>query len=115
MNADDMIRLEELNRRYSSVNMTGFRIITKKTTKRTVLDHITTDLEILNTSDVENKRVYRVLLESDVIDICSNDNGTPVSYFFTSEAQFRPKDIKDELKKLCTNLKIRFEDLRNLR
>lgn len=110
MDNKDISKLENLNKRYSSVNMTGFKIVNKSTTEDTLIRHIETDLEILNSSDVQIKRVYRVILEGDVIDICSNDNGTPVSYFFTSDAQFTPQDVKNSIRDLCIKHKVFFEN-----
>lgn len=110
MNAIDMIKLEKLNERYSSVNMTGFKFITEDTDKDTILNHFKMDLEILSTSDVENKGVYRVIMEDNLIDICSNDNGTPVSFFFTQDSKVKPEDIKKDIKKLCCEFEVFFED-----
>lgn len=114
MNEKDMIRLEKLDERYSSVNLTGFKFITHNTDKRTIIDHFKMDLEILSTSKVENKRVCRVILGSDVLDICSNDNGTPVSYFFTQDSKIKPEDIKNEIKKICMYCEVVFEDFRGI-
>ena len=101
MNANDIIRLEELNKRYSSVNMTGFKLVGEGTDKSTVLRHFEIDLKILSTSDAGNKRVVRVILMEDAIDICSYDNGTPVSYFFCGDARFTPNDIEEDIELLC--------------
>lgn len=110
MNANDMIKLEKMNERYSSVNMTGFKFVTKNTDKRTILNHFKMDLEILSTSDVENKGVCRVIMEDSLIDICSNDNGTPVSYFFTEDSKVKPEDIKKNIKELCGEFEVSFEN-----
>lgn len=37
MNDRDVLRLNELNERYSPVNLTGFRLVNSTTDKRTVL------------------------------------------------------------------------------
>ena len=110
MNANDLTRLEELNERYTPVNLTGFKLVGEDTDKITVLKHFETDLKILSASDVENKKAVRVILRGDVIDICSHDNGTPVSYFFCSDAGFTPKDLEDDIKKLCGNQDVALED-----
>ena len=110
MNANDMIKLEKMNERYSSVNMTGFKFVTKNTDKRTILNHFKMDLEILSTSDVENKGVCRVIMEDRLIDICSNDNGTPVSYFFMQDSKVKPEDIKKDIKELCGEFEVSFEN-----
>lgn len=110
MNANDMIKLEKMNERYSSVNMTGFKFVTEHTDKDTILKHFKMDLEILSTSDVENKGVYRVIIEDNLIDICSNDNGTPVSYFFMQDSKVKPEDIKENIKELCGEFEVFFED-----
>lgn len=111
MNEKDLKRLEDLDKRYGSVNRTAFRIVNANVTKGTVLKHIKTDLEVFNSSDVENKHIYRVIIEDDIIDICSNDNGTPVSYFFTEDARFTPMSIKDEVEKLCSQSGVVFQIL----
>ncbi len=111
MNENDLAKLEKLNERYTEVNMTGFKLVTEKTSKDTVMKHIELDLKILNSGDVVTKHVSRVILRRDCIDICSIDNGTPVSYFFTGDAGFTPKSIEAELKSLCGELKVNMEIL----
>lgn len=110
MNKNDITKLECLNERYGSTNLTGFKLVNKNTSKKTVLRHIETDIEILNSSKVENKHVYRVIVTKDCIDICSNDNGTPVSYFFRDDAGFAPESIALELKAICDKHRVHFKD-----
>ena len=112
MNANDITRLEELNERYTPVNLTGFKLVGQDTDKSTVLKHFETDLKILSTSGAENKKVVRVILEEDVIDICSFDNGTPVSYFFCEDARFTPDDIEEDIEELCNIYDVTFKDFR---
>ena len=109
MNSMDIRNLEFLNERYSEANMTGFKLVTGKTTKGTFLRHFEMDLEILRTSDVSLKDVVRVMFRDDAIDICSHDNGTPVSYFFTHDACFRPKDIMKEVMGICETFAVGVE------
>lgn len=109
MNINDMNKLETLNERYGPTNLTAFRLVDESTDKGTVIAHIKTDLEILNTCHVGHKFVYRVIVDAGCIDICTGDNGTPVSYFFTEEAQFNPDDIGLDVKGLCESANVRFE------
>ena len=111
MNQKDLKRLEKLDERYSSVNMTAFRIVDAKVSKATVLKHIRTDLDVFNSSDVENKQIYRIIIQDDCIDICSNDNGTPVAYFFTEDAAFTPVSIREDVEKLCRKSGVVFQIL----
>ena len=48
MNDNDIKRLEELNERYTSANMTAFRLVNQKTDEKTLLGHLEYDLKILN-------------------------------------------------------------------
>lgn len=110
MNAVDLTRLEEFNERYGATNLTGFRFVNETTDKKTVLNHIELDLKILNSSEVEFKHVYRIILKYDCIDICTVDNGTIVSYFFLDNAKFKPKSIEKEIRKLCREFDIHFDE-----
>ena len=101
MNEKDCKKLEKLDERFSPVNMTSFKLVRKDTAEDIVLSHIEGDLKILNSSDVQTRHVIRIIIRNDCIDICSEDNGTPVSYFFTEEANFTPQSLEAEVKKLC--------------
>ena len=110
MNELDINRLEELNERYSQVNMTGFKLVTRNSSKETVLKHLRCDLKILESCSVEIKHVYRITIRNDSIDIGVMDNGTPVSYFFTGDAMFSPKSIASEIRDLCAEFDVDFEN-----
>lgn len=110
MNNIDLIRLDALNERYGHTNLTGFRFVDETTDKQTVLKHIEFDLEILNSSAVESKHVYRIIARNECIDICTVDNGTYISYFFTKDAKFTPKSIKNDVKELCTKFDVHFDE-----
>ena len=110
MNECDLFRLIKLNERYGSTNLTAFRIVDRTTSRETVLGHIRTDLRIMNSSDVEYKHAFRVILAKGHIDICTVDNGTPVTYLFTEDAEFAPQSIVPELSKMCCNFDVDFEN-----
>ncbi len=112
MNSNDMNILEKLNERYGPTNMTGFKLVGKGTDRDTVLRHFAMDLEILRTSNVGIKDPVRVLYGDNVIDICSHDNGTPVSYYFTQDADFAPEDILKDMGEICEIFEISLENLR---
>ena len=112
MNSNDMNILEKLNERYGLTNMTGFKLVTKGTNRKTILRHFEMDLEILNTSDVKIKEAVRVIQRENVLDICAYDNGTPLTYYFTEDADLRPEDIIEDIKGLCEKFDITFDDLR---
>lgn len=104
--------LEKLNERYGATNMTGFKLVMKGTDKSTVLRHFEIDLEILKTTKVKVKEAVRVIQGENVLDICSHDNGTPVTYYFTEDAQLNPEDIIEDVRALCEKFDITFDDLR---
>ena len=110
MNEIELERLNELNERYGPTNLTGFRIVDDETSLETVLKHIETDLKILNSSEVKYKHVYRIIARCDSIDICTVDNGTIISYFFIGEGEFMLKFIKGDLKILCEEFDVHFEE-----
>ncbi len=112
MNSNDMNILEKLNERYGATNMTGFKLVGKGTDKSTVLRHFEIDLEILKTTKVKIKEAVRVIQRENVLDICSYDNGTPVTYYFTEDAELSPEDIIDDVRGLCEKFDITFDDLR---
>ena len=107
-----MNTLERLNNRYGRTNMTGFKLVTALTPVKTVLKHFEMDLKILNTADVEYKNVARVIIRDEVIDICSQDNGTPVSYVFFDDAKFTPESIRDEIKAICDRHEVLLDEIR---
>ena len=111
MKSNDMKNLKRLNERYGLTNMTGFKLVCEGTDKETVLRHLEMDLKILKTSDVEIKDAVRIIKRGDAIDICSYDNGTPVTYFFTEDAGLRPEDIIKDIKGLCDKYRLSFDDL----
>ena len=110
MNELDIKRLEELDKRYSASNMTAFRLVTRDSSKETVLRHLKCDLKILESCGVEIKHVQRVILRSDSIDIGAIDNGTPVSYFFTADARFTPESLASEIRDICDEFGVNFEE-----
>ena len=110
MNELDIKRLEELDKRYSASNMTAFRLVTRDSSKETVLRHLKCDLKILESCGVEIKHVQRVILRRDSIDIGAIDNGTPVSYFFTSDARLSPESLVSEIKVICDEFGVNFEE-----
>ena len=110
MNDRDVLRLNELNERYSPVNLTGFRLVNSTTDKRTVLTHIERDIAVLNSCDIRYKEVCRVIVDEDCIDICTGDNGTFVSYFFTQDAKFTPQSLSEDVKTICNDFKVNLED-----
>lgn len=110
MNELDINRLEDLNIRYSQANMTGFKIVTGNSSKNTVLRHLRCDLKILESCCVEIKHVYRITIRNDSIDIGAMDNETPVSYFFTGDAKFSPKSMASEIRDICTEFDVDFEN-----
>ena len=112
MNRNDMDILEKLNERYGLTNMTGFKLVTKGTDKSTVLRHFEMDLKILKTSEVKVKEAVRIIQRENALDICSYDNGTPVTYYFTEDAELSPEDIIDDVMGLCEKFDITFDDLR---
>jgi len=101
MNMNDLINLEKLNERYTSVNLTAFRIVDENTSKKTVLEHIRNDLDVLNSCKVKNKQASRVIVSDNHIDICTLDNGTFISYFFTECSTFTPSSL--DLSEICEN------------
>ena len=111
MNSNDMNILEKLNERYGLTNMTGFKLVVKGTDRDTVLRHFEIDLEILKTTKVKIKEAVRVIQRENVLDICSYDNGTPVTYYFTEDAELRPEDIIDDVRGLCEKFDVTFDDL----
>ena len=96
MNENDLKKLENLNERYTAVNMTGFKLVNEKTSRDTVL---------------KTKHVSRVIIRSDCIDICTVDNGTYASYFFTEDAKFKAKSLKEDVMAICSNLDVHFENI----
>ena len=110
MNELDIKRLEELDKRYSASNMTAFRLVTGDSSKETVLRHLKCDLKILESCGVEIKHVQRVILRNDSIDIGVIDNGTPVSYFFTADAMFTPESLASEIRDICDEFDVNFEE-----
>lgn len=110
-----MNRLLKLNERYTAANLTGFRLVDVSTSEKTVLRHIDMDLAILKSSAVKEKELARVIIRDGCIDICSYDNGTPISYFFSEDAYFTPKDISSYVEELCGEYDVgcttRFENL----
>ena len=54
MNENDLAKLENLNERYTAVNMTGFKLVNEKTSRDTVLKHIELDLKILNSNETQS-------------------------------------------------------------
>lgn len=111
MNENDLKKLENLNERYTAVNMTGFKLVNEKTSRDTVLKHIELDLKILNSNELITKHVSRVIIRSDCIDICTVDNGTYASYFFTADAKFTAKSLKEDVMAFCSNLDVHFENI----
>ena len=111
MNKMDIDKLQKFNERYGPTNLTGFRFVGEKTSVQTVMDHIKIDLLILNSSDVKFKQVYRIVVRKDCIDIATVDNGAIISYFFLEDAVFKPQSIKDDVKGLCNDLKVMFEEI----
>lgn len=111
MNENDLKKLENLNERYTTANMTGFKLVNEKTSRDTVLKHIELDLKILNSNDLITKHVSRVIIRSDCIDICTVDNGTYASYFFTEDAKFTAKSLKEDVMAICSNLDVHFENI----
>ena len=111
MNENDLKKLENLNERYTAVNMTGFKLVNEKTSGDTVLKHIELDLKILNSNDLITKHVSRVIIRSDCIDICTVDNGTYANYFFTEDAKFTAKSLKEDVMAICRNLDVHFENI----
>ena len=109
MNNIDLDRLKELNERHGPTNLTGFRFVDKTTDEKTVLQHIKTDLKVLDTTDVEYKHVCRIILDDDCIEVCTVDNGTIISYFFSRDAVFTPKSIREDVKELCEVFDVHFE------
>lgn len=107
-----MNTLEKLNNRYGRTNMTGFKLVTALTPIKTVLKHFEMDLKILNSADVEYKSVARVIIRDDVIDICSKDNGTPVSYVFFDDANISPESIRDEIQAICDKHEVLLDEIR---
>lgn len=59
---------------------------------------------------VKIKHVQRVILRSDSVDIGVIDNGTPVSYFFTADARFTPESLASEIRDICTEFGVNFEE-----
>lgn len=112
MNENDLKKLEKLNERFSPANLTGFKLIAENTDETTVLKHIEWDLDILSSCDVDEKRLCRLIVTDDCIDICTRDNGTYASYLFCNEAQFSPKSLEDEIRNLCRKFDAGLEILR---
>ena len=111
MNEKDLKKLENLNERYTAANMTGFKLVNEKTSRDTVLKHIELDLKILNSNELITKHVSRVIVRGDCIDICTIDNGTYISYFFSEYAKFTAKSLKEDVIAICSNLDVHFEDI----
>ena len=107
-----MNTLERLNNRYGRTNMTGFKLVTGDTDTKTVLKHFELDLKILNSANIEYKNVARVILRDNVIDICCQDNGTPVSYVFFDDANISPESIRDEIKAICDRHEVLLDEIR---
>ena len=101
--------LRQLAERFGSTNMTGFKLVGADTTPKTVVNNIEMDIKILNSSSMEYKHAYVVILRENCIDIRSIDNGTPIAYFFCNDAMFAPAVIADEIKTLCEKLDVKFE------
>ena len=45
----------------------------------------------------------------DAIEICSHENGIPVSYFFTHDVGFKPGDILKEVEEICETFAVGVE------
>ena len=111
MNAQDLTDLEILNERYTPVNMTAFRLVNEKTDSKTVIRHIKRDLEILSSSSVKNTCPVRIILKGNVIDIMTQNNGTPIAYFFAHNASFTPQSLKEDLKNITEEFNVPVEEL----
>ena len=102
--------LEMLDERLAMSDMTGFKLVTGKTPRETLLRHFELDLRILNSADIKVCRVRRVVIRDDGIDIRSIDNATPVSYVFFRDAKFTPQSIRHEINEICNRFEVFVEN-----
>ena len=114
MNAKDTEKLTKLNERYGPSNLTGFRIVGAGTPENIILNDIERVLKTLESSDIKSKRPCRVIIFSDSIDICTVDNATPVSYFFTQDAEFTSQSMKGDVRAVCDSLDVACEEFTDI-